>query len=304
MADWTFNEALAVINSLPSIPTSVLETPDGLRLGDICFAKICTTIQMQAMSLTTLEKLVSNGSFNPERIADRDHSHSTAILLALSPDAQLKHVESVGIGLVVHWHGALLAPISSMAKFISYIHKMMKLERRSATPKIRTYCMIVGNYGGHMAYATELPFCVAYLLDFVKKHPSTMTFRNTDNHPVMFMGMDMIVCQLLAQDCPEHKYVRASHNSCLIIPRGMPFGKELLPEIVIPWNHAAPYHDPDTGKEAPFITVGPICSTDTLFPGSARDLQLYTTKEVVCLMNMGVLKPSSALAFPFLCCHH
>ena len=156
MVDWTFSEALAAINSPPLIPTSVLETPDGLCLGDVCFAKICTTIWMRAVSLMTLEKLVVNGAFNPEHIIDGDHSHSTAILLALSPSAQLKHVESVGIGLVVCQHGAPLALISSMAKLISYIHEMMKLETRSATPKIRMYCMIIGNYPGHMAYAAIL----------------------------------------------------------------------------------------------------------------------------------------------------
>ena len=59
-------------------------------------------------------------------------------------------------------------------------------------------------------------------------------------------------------------------------------------------NHAAPYYNPSTGKEAPFITVGPFCSMDTLFLGVTRDLQLYTTEEVVCLRSAGVLKPSSA----------
>ena len=58
----------------------------------------------------------------------------------------------------VHWHGALLAPISSMAKLISYVHDMLKFERASSSSQVRTYCMIIGNYGGHMAYATELPF--------------------------------------------------------------------------------------------------------------------------------------------------
>ena len=74
----------------------------------------------------------------------------------------------------------------------------------------------------------------------------------------------------------------------------MQFGKDLFPEIVIPRNDAALYPDPTTGKEAPFITVGTFSSTDTLFPGVARDWQLYTTEEVVCLRSVGVVKPSSA----------
>ena len=81
MADWTFNDALAAIKSPPSIPTSVLESPAGLHLGDICFAEICTTLQMCTVSITLLEKLVANGCFNPEHKPEDDYSCSTAILL-------------------------------------------------------------------------------------------------------------------------------------------------------------------------------------------------------------------------------
>ena len=91
------------------------------------------------------------------------------------------------------------------------------------------------------------PFCTAYALDFIDKNdPAAMTFRNQDNHPVAFTGEGLIICQLLVRDCLEHEYVRANCNGCLLIPRGMQFGKELFPEIVIPQNHAAPYCDPNT----------------------------------------------------------
>ena len=57
------------------------------------------------------------------------------------------------------------------------------------------YCMIIGNYSGHMGYATEPPFCVAYPLEFInKKNHAAMTFRNQDNQRVAFMGMEMIIC--------------------------------------------------------------------------------------------------------------
>ena len=295
MVDWTFKDVLAAINSLPSIPTSVLESPDGLCLGDVHFAKICTTLHMRTMSLSLLEKLVANGGFNPECKADGDYSISTAILLTLTPDAQLKDIESMGIRLVVRQCRAPLAPISSVAKLISYVHDMLKFKRVAFSPQVRMFCMIIGNYSGHMAYATKPLFCVAYPLEFVdKKDPATMTFRNVYNHPVAFMGMEMIVHQLLTWDCPEHEYVRANCNGCLIIPRGVQFGKELFPEIVLLWNHAASYCDPNTGKEGPFVTVGPFSSMDILFLGVAGDLQLYTTKEVVHLRSLGVVKPSSA----------
>ena len=118
-----------------------------------------------------------------------------------------------------------------------------------------------------------------------------MMFWNPDNNPVVFLGSEMVVCQVLVWDCSECKYERTNHNRHLIIPRGVQFGKELFPEIVILRNHAAPYPDPTTGKEAPFITVGTFNSMDT---GIAGDCQLYTTEEVVCLRSVGVVKPSAA----------
>ena len=67
MADWTFNDVLATIKSPPSIPTSVLESPDGLCLGDICFLEDSYySVDACSVSITLLEKLVANGCFNPE----------------------------------------------------------------------------------------------------------------------------------------------------------------------------------------------------------------------------------------------
>ena len=69
--------------------------------GIFIFAKIRTTLWMHAVPLVVLEKWVENGGFNPECMADADYSCSTAILLMLTPDAQLNDIESMGIGLIV-----------------------------------------------------------------------------------------------------------------------------------------------------------------------------------------------------------
>ena len=154
--------------------------------------------------------------------------------------------------------------------------------------------MIMGNYGGHLAYATDPLFCMAYVLDFINKNdPAVMKFRNQENHPVSFTGDGLIICQLLVQECLECEYERTTHNRCLLIPRGMQFTKELFPEIVVPQNHSAPYHEPKTGQEAPFITVGPFSGKAMLFPGIAGDLELYPTEEVMSLRTAGILKSSS-----------
>ena len=101
MMDFTFEDVLTAIQSPTSIPTSVLQSVDDICLGDIHFAKLHTILQMCAMPLVVPEKWVENGGFNPEHMADADYSHSTAILLVLTPDAQLNDIESMGIGLIV-----------------------------------------------------------------------------------------------------------------------------------------------------------------------------------------------------------
>ena len=103
----------------------------------------------------------------------------------------------------------------------------------------------------------------------------------------------------------EREYAMTTCNGCLLIPRGVKFTKDLFPEIVVLRNHAAPYRDPKTGKVAPFITMGPFNKKDTLFPGIARDLELYTTEEVVTLRNSGILKSYSGASLSLSChCLH
>ena len=294
MADWAFEDVLAAIQSPPSIPTLVLQSADGIRLGDVRFAKICTTLQMHTVSLRVLEKWVEKWELNPENMAEANYSHSMAILLALYPDTQLNDIESMGIGLIVCQCRATLGQVSSIPQLIKYVHTLLEFEREFITPVCRMYCMIIGNYGGHLAYATDPPFCTAYALNFILKNdPAVMTFRNQENHPVSFTGDGLIICQLLACDCMEGEYERTTRNACLLIPRGMQFTKELFPDIIVLQNHAAPYHDPKTGNEAPFITMGPLSSKDTLLPGITGDLELYMTEEVICLRSTGILKSSS-----------
>ena len=59
--------------------------------------------------------------------------------------------------------------ISTIMKLIKYAHSLMEVEGQSSEPMHRTICTIMGNYGGHMAFATDSPFCMAYPLSFVHK---------------------------------------------------------------------------------------------------------------------------------------
>ena len=78
----------------------------------------------------------------------------------------------------------------------------------------------------------------------------------------------------------------SSLGECIFCPTS--FHRSLFLAIT-----ATPYCDPQTGEEAPFVTVGPFASTDTLFHGTAGDLELYTAEEVIALRNAGVFKSSN-----------
>ena len=249
---------------------------------------------MCTVPIPALEKWVENGSFNPEHMAEGDYSHSMAILVVLNPSAQGTNLESASIGLIVRQCKALLGQISTIACLINYACFLMGAEGPYAQPVCRTLCMIMGNYGGHMAFATDPPFCTAYALDFVhKEDPSLMTFRNQQNHPVSFTRDGLLVDQLLAQDCPDCEHTMVTCNGHLLVPRDMQFTKDLFPVISIPHSHTVPYHDPKTGEEAPFMTVDPFAKKDMVFQGVAGDLELYTAEEAITLRNAGVFKSSN-----------
>ena len=153
--------------------------------------------------------------------------------------------------------------------------------------------MIIGDYGGALGFATEPPFCTAYPLSFSDKDvPAWMTFWHAHNHPWSFTMDTLLVRQLLARDCFPCEYVWDRRCRRLLIPRGVHFSTSLIPEIVIPCGHVAPYCNPRSGVEAPFFTMGPFTSTYTLFPSAPGDLDLYTDMEISGLEKVGLLKPS------------
>ena len=53
--------------------------------------------------------------------------------------------------------------------------------------------VLIGNYGGHMAFATDPPYCVAYSVDYKTNDPSQMTPRHTQNLMYAMVTSNMIV---------------------------------------------------------------------------------------------------------------
>ena len=185
--------------------------------------------------------------------------------------------------------------IEDIPKLITYARSQLRGDQLTSPNACKMYCIIVGDFGGPLGFATEPPFCTAYPLSFANRDdPAWMTFRHPHNHPCSFTADVLLVCQLLALDCSLHEYMRDRCCRHLLIPRGVHFSTSLIPEIMVPCGHAAPYSNPQSGVEAPFFTVGPFTSTDTLFPSVAGDLDLFTDMEISSLVRVGLLKPPIA----------
>ena len=124
--------------------------------------------------------------------------------------------------------------------------------------KCQVYMVLIGNYGGHMAFATDPPYCVAYSTEYKTNDPSQMTPCHTQNHPYAMVTTNMIVRRLLSLPNWEPTVRKQTKGGRLLILRGMQFGPALFLEIVIPRNHASPPEDPAMWQEALFWTVGPF----------------------------------------------
>ena len=105
-----------------------------------------------------------------------------------------------------------------------------------------------------MGFATELPFCTAYLLSFANRDdPTQMTFQHPRNHPCSFTADVLLVRQLLAQDCTRHEYEEDGCRRRLLIPRGVHFSEDLFPQITVPQAHAEPFPGPQSGIVPPVL---------------------------------------------------
>ena len=107
-------------------------------------------------------QFIKKGSFNPDNLPADSYSHTTAILLAFIPNPCLTDIERMGIGNIIQRCGSPLGGIDSVHMVIDHIHVVLASERNKASPKHRAYMMLIGNYGGHMAFAMDPPYCVAY----------------------------------------------------------------------------------------------------------------------------------------------
>ena len=213
---------------------------------------------MCTVHLSTFIKFVEQGYFNAENLPMDGCSQTTAILLAFIPNQCLEDIESVAIGNVIQRRGSPLGDISSINTVIDSIHSLLNTEHKKSPLKCRAYMMFIGNYGGHMAFTTDPPYCVAYATDYKDNDSSKMTPRDTLNHAYAMATSNMVVRRLLSLPNWEPMDRKQTKGGCLLILRGMHFCPGLFPEIVIPWNHAGPLVNSVMQQEVLFQTIGPF----------------------------------------------
>ena len=246
MATWSFRDALEELEVRRHFDESLLQSAAGLRLGDIRFTEIQTSIKMRAIRFSTFLHYVEKGLFNPDKLAPHCCSQTTAILLAFIPDWRIEDIKSISIGNVTRRCGAPLGDISSISMMIESVRSVLKTESKKDRPRRRAYMMLLGNYGGHMAFTTEPPYCVAYAADYQDKDPSKMMPCKTLNHTYAMVTDNMMVRRLLSVPNWDPTERKCTKGGRLLIPRGVQFGPKLFPEIVIPRNLAGPLFDSTT----------------------------------------------------------
>ena len=91
--------------------------------------------------------------------------------------------------------------------------------------------MLIGNYGGHMAFATDPPYCVTYATDYKNtSDPSKMTPCEPLNHAYAMVTGNMVVRRILSVPNWEPGERKLTAGGHILIPRGVQFGPELFPE--------------------------------------------------------------------------
>ena len=68
MATWSFRDALEELEVRRQFDESMLQSDVGLRLGDIRFAEIQTSIKMCAVQFSTFLHYIEDRSFNPDNL--------------------------------------------------------------------------------------------------------------------------------------------------------------------------------------------------------------------------------------------
>ena len=126
-----------------------------------------------------------------------------------------------------------------------------------------SYSLFMVSFGRWMPIPTELPYCLVYPTEFVDGTP--MAARDHHhlelNHHALCTRQYVCHCTLqYANMLPDNQMEYT--GSWLLIPHGVQYSKEGIPQLVKPCNHPGPLLDSNNGKLYSMHNVGNLSLDD------------------------------------------
>ena len=222
-------------------------------------------------------------------------SGTTAILLVFQADGQHERITDVYVGLLVHQVESHLYTPDQILDFVADIEVNLKTARDTLKAagdpsKRHAFCLFVSNYGGAMSISIDPPYCLIYLMSYVRD--VELDHFDTCNNP---SGTCLHCCichatlQHMNDDPNQHREYARNY---LILPCRAQYKERLFPEILKPQNHQAPLTDSITKEPFPMELVGDFRSMDPIFKGCYGNLFLYSDVDLGQLRWQGIHLPS------------
>ena len=202
----------------------MLTSQEGLRFGDICFALPQHTLNMQCISLIYLKSLISDNCFQPEGMSSDAASGSAVILIVFLSDEQHTTIQQVHRSLLVHHICYNLYDQDGILPFINSIEEDLKKARQKQDAgkdpgRVRSYAMLVTNFGSIMAAPPDPAYCLVYPTIYSDDvgTENQNHFNTAGSHPGLHT-CTCVCCALL-----QHADLTGAHKwkyngSCLIVP--------------------------------------------------------------------------------------
>ena len=122
---------------------------------------------MQHISLTYQKSLISDNCFQPEGTPSDAASGSMAILIVFLSDEQHTTIQHIHLSFMVHHIGCNIYDQDGILSCINSIEEDLKKARQKRDAgkdpgRVRSYAMLVANFGGIMAVPMDPPYCLVY----------------------------------------------------------------------------------------------------------------------------------------------
>ena len=164
MAMFCYQDLLACLQSLESIPKNILWSQEGLCFGDVWLMPVRQTLKMQCLGLMDFEVPIDQNTFQPPGTPASSMSHTTGLLLVFHADADLK---DINIGLVVCHQGCNFYEQDAIHRYMGSIRAdLVAMKRKYGAVGCKlpawSYSLLVGNFGGRIVVPTNPPYCLVY----------------------------------------------------------------------------------------------------------------------------------------------